>query len=640
MSPSAPATIVLVTLHARRSAQAVPLAAASVAAALPEKLRTRTRLLDLFPEDSETAALQKILALAPGLVAFPLYSWSRPRSLALARRLRQADPQLLLAADGPEATADPEGVLEEGELDAVIRGEGELSFRDLASDFAAGLPLAPHPGVSLRSDRGIVHGPERPPVEDLAELPSPWLSGTLHVPAGGALWEIARGCPFACDFCYDARGSHGVRSIPQERLNAELDELLRRKVAQVWILDSTFNYPPRRGKKLLRLLAEKAPQIHFHLEAKAEFLDKETAALLSRLTCSVQIGLQSARPEVLRQIHRTLDREAFARQVHLLAAEGVTYGLDLIYGLPGDDEGGFAESLDFALGLAPNHLDIFPLAVLPGTPLHRDRETLGIEAMDRPPYEIIATPTLSEAAMERCRRLAAATDIVYNAGRAVGFFGSLLRVTEEAPSRFLRDFADWALDRQQIARERFFDIHQWQPQEILGVQQRYVSDKLREIGRTELLQAARDLLRYHFHYAETLLGPETPAQPASTRRDPWRSAWQLAPGIRLVDFAYEILDLLEMGEADIAQFAALFRPVGSTALFARRGEQVLCESLEEDFARLLRGCDGQRTPREIFGDIISAREGAEIAEFAVAEGLLVEPPAENGYLSRRSMKPR
>ena len=636
MPPSAPATIVLVTLHARRSAQAVPLAAASVAAALPEKLRTRTRLLDLFPEDSETAALQKILALSPGLVAFPLYSWSRSRSLALARRLRQTDPRLLLAAGGPEATADPEGVLEEGELDAVIRGEGELSFRDLASDFAAGRPPAPHPGVSLRYDRRIVHGPERPPVEDLGELPSPWLAGALQVPAdGGALWEIARGCPFACDFCYDARGSHGVRSIPHERLNAELDELLRRKVAQVWVLDSTFNCPPRRGKTLLRLLVEKAPQIHFHLEAKAEFLDKETAVLLSRLACSVQIGLQSAHPEVLRQIHRTLDREAFARQVHLLAAEGVTYGLDLIYGLPGDDETGFAESLDFALALAPNHLDIFPLAVLPGTPLHRDRETLGIEAMDRPPYEVIATPTLSQTAMEHCRRLAAATDIFYNAGRAVGFFGSLLRVTEEAPSRFLRNFADWALERQQIARERFFDIHQWQPQDLLDLQQRYVSDKLREIGRTELLQAARDLLRYHFHYAETLLGPETPAQPGSIRRDPWRSAWQLAPGVRLVDFAYEILDLLEMGEVDIAQFATLFRPVGSTALFARRGDQVLCESLEEDFARLLQGCDGQRTPQEIFGDIISAREGAEIAEFAVAEGLLVEPPSPNRRRGRR-----
>jgi len=45
--------IVLPTLHVRPSAQAVSLAAASLAAALPKKLRTQARLIDLFPERDE-----------------------------------------------------------------------------------------------------------------------------------------------------------------------------------------------------------------------------------------------------------------------------------------------------------------------------------------------------------------------------------------------------------------------------------------------------------------------------------------------------------------------------------------------------------------------------------------------------------
>ncbi|HKK01061.1 MAG TPA: hypothetical protein VJ955_02740, partial [Desulfuromonadales bacterium] len=167
------------------------------------------------------------------------------------------------------------------------------------------------------------------------------------------------------------------------------------------------------------------------------------------------------------------------------------------------------------------------------------------------------------------------------------------------------------------------------------LQERYVAERLRRSGQAQLTQAAIDLMRYHFHYAETLLGPETLPAHEGGERDPWRSPWSLAPGVRLVDFSYEILDLLEMGEVDIAQFATLFRPVGSTALFARRGDQAFCESLEEDFVRLLRGCDGRRTPQEILRGTVPSREGVEITEFAVEEGLLVKPASTKGRQKMR-----
>lgn len=618
--------IVLPTLHVRRSAQAVPLAAASLAAALPEELRQSARLLDLFPDMSEDAMLEAILAAEPALVAFPLYLWNRGRILALARRLKASRPAPAVIAGGPEATVDPEGVLAEGMLDAVIRGEGELAFRELLGLLSRGEPLRPLAGVTLPGRQGPASGPDRSPAETLDELPSPWLTGVLRPREGaGVLWETSRGCPFACDFCYDARGSRGVRAVSDERLQAELELFVRSGVAQVWVLDSTFNFPPERGKRLLRLLAEKAPHIHFHLEAKADFIDRETARLLSRVSCSVQIGLQSARPEVLRHMHRTLDPRLFAEKLHLLAAEGVTFGLDLIYGLPGDDHRGFRHSLDTALELAPNHVDIFPLAVLPGTALHRDRHRFDLKALQAPPYEILESATYTPAELAESRLLSAAADLFYNLGRAVAFFPALLRATGKPPVDFLEGFADWALAQKGITTERFLKTHRWQPAEIRELQEGYASRLLEEVGRRELQQATLDLIRYHFHYAETLLDDDTwPAPPEMLRgRDLWETRWQTAPSVRLVPFTYEILDLLEMEEVDLEQFASLFRPVGSVALFFRREFEVFCESLEEDFLRLLRGCDGQRSPREIFGGSITQREGEEIVEFAVAEGFLI-----------------
>jgi radical SAM superfamily enzyme YgiQ (UPF0313 family) len=619
--------IVFATLHVRRSPQAVPLAAGCLAAALPKELRQHCRLLDLFPDDQPESMLAKILDLEPDVVALPVYAWNRAAVLRLSRELRAAGGAgLVLVAGGPEATGDPMGVLAEGQVDAVVRGEGESTFRQLILHLSQGDWPRPGAELLLASAPAPAESKGSPPVEDLAALPSPWLSGILQpTPAGGVLWEVARGCPYACDFCFEARGQRGVRHLSRQRLQAELDFFVKSGVSQVWVLDATFNAPPERGRELLQLIAARAPHIHFHLEAKAEFLDRETAQLLAKITCSVQLGLQSASAEVVKNIHRSLDLDLFVRKLHLLSAEGVTFGLDLIYGLPGDDYRGFRRSVDLALGLAPNHLDIFPLAVLPGTPLDRNRQQYGLEAQPHPPYEILHSASMSAAALERCRELAAATHIFYNAGRAVGFFAGLLRALRKKPAAFLEDFAAWAKERPAIGRQRLLTAEGWQAAEILELQEAFVDAQLQQRGRQELLPAAHDLLRYHYHYAEALLGEETPPAQAKKLRgiDFWKTPWRPAPTLRIVPFTYEILDLLEMGEVDLEQFASMFRPVGSMVIFLRRGNQVLAETLEEEFYRLLSGCDGRRTPEEIFAGSIRRQEGAEIVEFAVGEGLLV-----------------
>ena len=40
--------------------------------------------------------------------------------------------------------------------------------------------------------------------------------------------------------------------------------------------------------------------------------------------------------------------------------------LDLIFGLPEDSYAGFRESIDTVLKFSPNHIHIFPLAIMPG----------------------------------------------------------------------------------------------------------------------------------------------------------------------------------------------------------------------------------------------------------------------------------
>jgi radical SAM superfamily enzyme YgiQ (UPF0313 family) len=427
--------LVLVAIHIEASARAVPLGPAMLVSvvkrAFPDTVRTR--ILDLFLQQSAEYCAEQILASDPDWVGFSIYIWNRLLSREIARILRIKKPSLLLFAGGSEASADPVGVLGEGFLDFVLPGEGEELIVEVVDGLLHGASVA-------EIQRAI-----RPaPVKDLATLPSPYLDGSLDPSAySGMLWELSRGCPFRCDFCFESRGTEGTRRVPMERVKAELLLFEACGVSQVFVLDPTFNYDKRQAKAILRLIAAEAPGIHFFFEIRSEFIDAELARLFASIKCTLQIGLQSADDAVLRKISRGIDLEDFEAKVLLLHQAGATYGFDLIYGLPGDTIEGFRASLDFALTLVPNHLDIFPLSVLPGTRLLDTAPEFGLQHLKEIPYTVIASPTFSEADMHAAARIAQACDLMYNQGKAVPWFAMLLDALALAPSELFERFADY-----------------------------------------------------------------------------------------------------------------------------------------------------------------------------------------------------
>jgi radical SAM superfamily enzyme YgiQ (UPF0313 family) len=598
--------ILLVSLHVNRSPQALPLAAANLKAALPLEVQHNTHLLNFYLSQPFEIILAQIIAAQADLVAFSVYVWNRQSALKLATALRQQKNAPFIVMGGPEASADADRLLAGNHLDALVCGEGEAAFAQLVKQLSQGQPLGKIEGICYPQQPVCIPGAAL----RVEELPSPWLSGVLKPVAGGVLWEVARGCPFNCSFCYDAKGIAGVRLFPSARLAAELDIFNQADVSQVWVLDSTFNAPAARGHRLLQLLLERAPHLHYHLEAKAEFIDRKTIALLQKLSCSVQLGLQSTNHEVLAQLNRRINPERFWQGVELLSTAGLTFGFDLIYGLPGDSPEGFAGSLNRAQLFRPNHIDIFPLAVLPGTLLARQSQTLGLRADPQPPYLLRESREFSRQQMHDCALLAAAFDLFYNRGRAVGFLLPFCNALRQSPLEFIQSFRAWfcqihATPDELLAGENYDN------QQIFKIQQAFIAWLFNRHGRKKWLALARDILCYHFYYAETLLGPEVLPRPESC---PTEGQFQLAAGVQLLEFTYDLVDALASSEIDLPQWLRYLEKTPTSALMLRRGGQVMCEAVSCEFADFLRHPQIRRGKNQA--------EHTEFLEFSWQQGLL------------------
>ena len=173
----------------------------------------------------------------------------------------------------------------------------------------------------------------------------------------------------------------------------------------------------------------------------------------------------------------------------------MVYGFDLIYGLPGDTFEGFCASLDFAMGLIPNHVDIFPLAVLPGTRLQETAPLFQLEHQSHAPYQVLASPEFSAGDMARAAELAHAFELFYNQGQAVPWFASVVQAVALTPSAFMRAFASWLKTRP--------------VDEIVPLQIAFIGDLFEQHGQGMLTDMAVDIMTY-FGRFEALSDDETP----------------------------------------------------------------------------------------------------------------------------------
>lgn len=623
--------IALVSIHPSRSPQSVPLAAAFLAAALKNSPGLSglldVTLIDLYTEQTAQACSEAITAARPDMIGFSIYAWNRSLTTATALTLKIAFPELILFCGGPEATADQQRLLSEAPWDFLIHGEGEAPLTEVVRRISRGEAWAGTAGTAVLTCGRLESTPAAETL-DLTRLPSPLLSGEID-PArySGMLWQISRGCSFGCDFCFDGGGSRQVRRFPLERIKAELQWFAKNHVSQVFVLDSTFNSDRERAVTILKLIRKIAPKIHFHFEVRSEFIDREQAELFAALTCSLQIGLQSSDPAVLKQSGRNFNSSDFTAKAALLNSSGAVFGFDLMYGLPGDTLGGFKNSLDFALGLYPNHLDIFPLALLPGTALAQRSVELELHHNPLPPYLLTASPTFSENDLAAASRQAIACDIFYSRGKAVPWFMSILHLLRMKPSRFLECFYS-DMEKSGILPHSSDDLSDLN---IFELQCDFVTKLLADKKLVRFLPIALDMITYNYHYAAALLATPPPL-PDKRRLAPVNPAAvrpALAGSAHLATFNYEILEILDSGIADLRELAASFSPSGSTAVIYPKNGEVLTESLAEPYFRLLKRLDGEKTVAGIAAELdIPPEDTASFLKFALLEGIAALTAAE------------
>lgn len=339
----------------------------------------------------------------PDVVGLSVMTFQRSTARKIAALVRQLRPQATIVVGGYDPSLAPTFYEDPAfGADVIVRGEGDLTFRDLLRAIEAGLPLDGIAGLEYRGANGFVRNPARA-VSDLKDEVKPprraarALRGYTFMGRPIDVVETSRGCTYDCSFCsiIEMRGRN-FHVWPIERVIADIRDAHDRGARAIFIVDDNITLDIRRFQALCEaIIAAGLTDIHYIIQGMTSAIASAgdpLAELMRRANFRyVFLGIENVLDQdlaFLRAKAKNAERRegrtvgtATMRAVEVLHRHGLNVVGGLIVGNPGDTR----ESIDANLEFADRYVDwpyIQHPTPYPGTPMTKDFQEQGLIVND------------------------------------------------------------------------------------------------------------------------------------------------------------------------------------------------------------------------------------------------------------------
>jgi radical SAM superfamily enzyme YgiQ (UPF0313 family) len=211
----------------------------------------------------------------PDVVGLSVMTFQRRTALRIVELIRAMKAGVKVVVGGYDPSLAPEAYTVHSGVDFIVRGEGEITFRELLRGIEAGSGYEHIAGLSYRSNEGFHHNPDRP-VSRLAgeEIRPPRrdvrvLRGYTMLGRQVDVVETSRGCTFDCSFCsiIEMRGRN-FHAFDMTRVIEEIRDASKNGARAIFLVDDNITLNIERFELLCReIIAAELNHIDYIVQA-------------------------------------------------------------------------------------------------------------------------------------------------------------------------------------------------------------------------------------------------------------------------------------------------------------------------------------------------------------------------------------
>ena len=318
----------------------------------------------------------------PDVIGMQTFCANLPRCYEIAEIAKSVSREIKIVLGGVQSTLFPEDQLQNNNIDFVVLGEGEVTFRNLVSTLQRKDSVEKVAGIMYRNSSGSVFRTQpRRLIGNIDEIPFPALHlfpmdkyhSSSQVRGNRTLHLItSRGCPFRCSYCSgDLIFGRTFRfRSPQKVVEDLLRMISEFKIDGIQFYDETFTVNRKRVFELCDAMDAAGIKLPWACFTRVDCIDEALLVRMKQSGCyQIFFGVETGVPRLLEMINKgtTLDQ---ARSAFKLTRKiGIETVASFMLTLPTETVEETWQSVRFGIELDPDYVYWLTFVPYPGNEL-------------------------------------------------------------------------------------------------------------------------------------------------------------------------------------------------------------------------------------------------------------------------------
>ena len=347
-------------------------------------------------EDNVACILRDVHRFQPRFVGLAVFVTDYDVVVDLAGRIRREYNGTIMAGNAHASISPEDFLFENSPFDLVVRGEGELTVREILETYQSQGNNHRIKGIAYRQDGRLVQTQNRE-LMDLNECGMPayhkinmaWYAQPIKViirrlATIGAVIYIGRGCPFQCTFCASnsvwqandrVPGSPVIRKRPMSHVIEDLRILQEHYGFDFfYILDDTFGIAEQDIIDFCSAYRESGLKMLWAAETRVRCIQKEyIVRLLNESGCiQLDFGVETGSERLLKVIKKHNSVEEIIRAFDLCRTHRIRTFANILLNLPTETDEDLAATMRLLTRIRPTYVSVGVTQPYPGTEIFRN----------------------------------------------------------------------------------------------------------------------------------------------------------------------------------------------------------------------------------------------------------------------------